>query len=155
MRPPLLSPLVKGEDLFLYLAVSQTAMSSALIREEKRVQRPVYYTGQAFHGAEAKYPCLQKVTFALIVASRKLCPYFQAHLIIIMMDQTIKKAKNKPNGAKRLIQWVVELSQLNIEYKPRSAIKAQVLANFIVEFTFSSDDQTQSWIVHADGSFVK
>jgi len=47
-RPPLLNPLVKEEDLFLYLVISQTAMSSALSREENRVQRPVYYPSQAF-----------------------------------------------------------------------------------------------------------
>ena len=33
-KPPLLSPSGEGEDLFLYLAVSQIAVSSALIREE-------------------------------------------------------------------------------------------------------------------------
>ena len=47
-KPPLLSPLVMGEKLFLYLAVSTTAVSSTLIREEGNVQKPVYYTSQAF-----------------------------------------------------------------------------------------------------------
>ena len=52
-NPPLLSPSKEGEDLFLYLAVSVTAVSAALIREENRVQLPVYYVSQAFQGAEA------------------------------------------------------------------------------------------------------
>ena len=47
-KSPLLSPSVEGEDLFLYLAVSQIAVSSALIREELKIQKPVYYTSQAF-----------------------------------------------------------------------------------------------------------
>ena len=47
-KPPLLSPTVEGEDLFLYLAVSQIAVSSAEIHEKLKVQRPVYYTSQAF-----------------------------------------------------------------------------------------------------------
>ena len=38
MKPPLLSPLVIGEKLFLYLAVSNTTVSSALIKEEGNVQ---------------------------------------------------------------------------------------------------------------------
>ena len=46
-NPPLLSPSKEGEDLFLYLAVSVTTVSAALIREEKRVQLPVYYVSQA------------------------------------------------------------------------------------------------------------
>ena len=47
-NPPLLSPSKEGEDLFLYLAVSVTAISATLIREETRVQLPVYYVSQAF-----------------------------------------------------------------------------------------------------------
>ena len=74
-HPPLLSPSKEGEDLFLYLAVSTTVVSAALIREENRVQLPIYYVSQAFQGAEAKYPHIEKIIFALIVALRKLCPY--------------------------------------------------------------------------------
>ena len=51
-QPPLLSPSITGERLQLYLAVSNTTVSSALIREEEEVQRPMYYTSQAFQGAE-------------------------------------------------------------------------------------------------------
>ena len=36
-KPPLLSSSVVREDLFLYLAVSQTAVNSTLIREEHRI----------------------------------------------------------------------------------------------------------------------
>ena len=48
MKPPLLSPSVMGEKLYLYLAVSNTAVSSTLIKEEQKVQKLVYYTSQAF-----------------------------------------------------------------------------------------------------------
>ena len=57
-----------------------------------------------------------------------------------MMDQPIKKSMNKPEAARRMVQWTIELSQFDIEYHPRIAIKAQVLANFIVEFTFPDED---------------
>ena len=49
---PLLSPFVIGEELFLYLAVTPHAISSALIREEEKMQKPVYYTSKALRGAE-------------------------------------------------------------------------------------------------------
>ena len=48
---PLLSPSIQGEELYLYLAVSPHAISSALIRKEGKVQKPVYYTSQALRGA--------------------------------------------------------------------------------------------------------
>ena len=51
-KPLLLSPSVEGEDLFLYLAVSPTIVNSALIREESKIQRLMYYTSQAFQSAE-------------------------------------------------------------------------------------------------------
>ena len=60
---PLLSPSVLGEKLYLYLAVTLHAVSSVLIREEGRVQKPVYYTSRALRGAEARYPQNREVGF--------------------------------------------------------------------------------------------
>ena len=73
---PLLSPSKEGEYLYLYLVVSATTVSAALIREEDRKQLLFYYVRQTFQGAEAKYPRIEKIAFALIVASCKLRPYF-------------------------------------------------------------------------------
>ena len=75
-NPPLLSPSKEGEHLYLYLAVSTTVMSAALIREEAKKQLPVYYISQAFQGAESNYPRIENIAFVLIVASRKLRKYF-------------------------------------------------------------------------------
>ena len=111
-NPPLLSPSKDGENLFLYLAVSVTTVSASLIREENKVQLPLYYVSQAFQGAEARYLRIEKITFALIVASRKLCPYFQANPIIVMTDQPIKKAMNKPEAAGRMVQWPLNSTSL-------------------------------------------
>uniref|UniRef100_A0A2N9GRS6 Uncharacterized protein n=1 Tax=Fagus sylvatica TaxID=28930 RepID=A0A2N9GRS6_FAGSY len=69
--PPLLSPSKTGEELYLYLAISSSAVSSALIREEERVQKPVYYTSRALKGAEERYSNMEKLAFALLIASRK------------------------------------------------------------------------------------
>ena len=71
-----------------------------------------------------------------------------------MIDHPLKKAMNKLEAAGRLIQWAVELSEFDIRYQPRHAIKAQVLANFIAEFTPRCDDEVQEdkrWVVHVDG----
>ena len=95
----------------------------------------MYYVSQAFQGAEARYLRIEKITFALIVALRKLHPYFQANPIILMTDQPIKKAMNKPEVTGQMVQWAIELSQFDIEYRPRMTIKAQALADFIAEFT--------------------
>ena len=98
---------------------------------------------QVFQGVNAKCPCMEKIVFALIVASRKLRSYFQANPILVMTDQPIKKAMNKPEATGRLVQWAIELSQFDVEYRPRTAIKAQALADFIVEFTLLDDEKAQ------------
>ena len=100
---PLLSPSRVGEELYLYLAVTLHAVSSALIREEDKVQRPVYYTSKALRGAEGQYPQMEKLAFALITASKKLRHYFQAHVINVMIDHPLKKAMNRLEATERLI----------------------------------------------------
>ena len=116
----------------------------------------LFRSSRALRGAEARYPQIEKLAFVLITASRKLRHYFQAHIINVMMDHPLKKAMNKLKAAGRLIQWVVELSEFDIKYQSRHAIKAQALADFIVEFTSSYDDlevvEDKKWIIHVDGS---
>ena len=54
--PPLLSPSKPGEELYLYLVVSQAVISTALVREEEGSQRPIYFISRAFRGVEERYP---------------------------------------------------------------------------------------------------
>ena len=68
---------------------------------------------------------------------------------------TIKNAMSKPNTASRMVQWAIKLSQFDIEYRPWLVIKAQLLVDFIAEFSFSDDNQVQLWIVHTDSSSIK
>ena len=86
LSPPLLSPSTPGEELYLYIAVSQAAVSAALVRDEGGLQRPIYFISRAFRGAEERYPRMEKLAFALITAARKLEPYFQAHTIVVLTD---------------------------------------------------------------------
>ena len=113
---PLLSPSIPSEELYLYLAVSPHVVSSALIREEGKVQKPVYYTSRALRGVEGRYLLMEKLAFALITASRKLRHYFQAHVIVVMMDHPLKKSMTKLEVAGRLIQWAIELSTFDVKY---------------------------------------
>ena len=100
--PLLLSPLQPGEELFLYLVVSLATISVALIREEDRVQEPVYYASRALHGAEERYLPMEKLTFAVVTAARKLKPYFQAHMAIILTDKPLRRAMSNPEAASQL-----------------------------------------------------
>ncbi|XP_065621860.1 uncharacterized protein LOC136064257 [Quercus suber] len=73
-----------------------------------------------------------------------------------MTDQPIKKSMSKPEAAGRMVQWAIELSQFDMEYHPRTTIKAQALADFIVEFTYPDEPNHASkdkiWVMQTDGS---
>ena len=74
--PPLPSPSKDGEKLFLYLAGFPVAISAALVREEDKVQKPIYYTSKVLQDTEERYPPMEKLAFALVTIARKLKPYF-------------------------------------------------------------------------------
>jgi len=78
---------------------------------------------------------IENLAFALITAPKKLRHYFQVHVINVMTDHLLKKAMHKFEATRQLIQWAIELSEIDIRHQPRNAIKAQALADFIVEFT--------------------
>ena len=156
--PPLLSPSQPGEELFLYLVVSQTAVSAALIKEEDKVQKPVYYASRAFRGVEERYPPMEKLAFALVMAARKLKPYFQAHTVIVLTDKPLQRAISNPEAAGRLALWVIELSEFDIQYRPRTAIKGQLFADFITEFTNRENkgaDEGSQWSINTNRSSNK
>ncbi|GAA0174434.1 hypothetical protein LIER_27824 [Lithospermum erythrorhizon] len=68
-----------GDILQLYLIVSESELSSALIREKEMVQKPVYYGSRVMRRAETRYSLTEKMVYALIIVARKLKPYFDAH----------------------------------------------------------------------------
>ena len=141
--PLLLSLSQPGEELFLYLVISLAAISAALIREEEKVQKPVYYASWALHGAEERYPPMEKLAFVLVSAARKLKPYFQAHTVVVWTDRPLWQGMSSPDAARRLALWAIELSEFNIQYRPRTAIKGQVIMDFIAEFTHDEDKRAE------------
>ncbi|KAK2998958.1 hypothetical protein RJ639_023927 [Escallonia herrerae] len=157
--PPLLTKPVTGEDLFLYLSISEVAVSTVLIREEEGKQRPVYYISKVLQDVETRYPRIDKVALTLVTSARKLRPYFQSHTIVVLTDQPLGKVLQNPDASGRLVNWSVELGEFDIKYQPRTAIKAQALSDFVVECTISEDPQqlilsevSDPWLLYVDGS---
>jgi len=107
--PKIASPLA-GETLVLYLAVSEHAISAVLVVERAKEQVPVYYVSHTLAGAVVNYPLIEKFIYALVMASRKLRPYFKAHKIMVLTDQPLKNVLQRLNASRRLRKWVVKLS---------------------------------------------
>ena len=139
--PPILVSPVEGELLTLYLAVSDFLTSAVLVRDKERVQHLVYYCSRALKGAEERYPRMEKLILALVTAARKLRPYFQAHTIEVPTEYPMKQVLHKPEVSGRLMKWAIELSEFDIRYKLKTAVKGQVLADFVIEFTSAELDE--------------
>ena len=57
---------------------------------------------------------MEKLTFALVTAARKLKPYFQEHTIIVLTDQPLRKVMSSPEVARWMALWAIELSEYDI-----------------------------------------
>jgi ribonuclease HI len=143
----------------MYLAVSPTAISVALIREDEGIQKSVYFVGKALHRAEERYPQIEKLAFALVMALRKLRPYFQAHTIRVLTEYPLQKVMQKLDLSGRLANWAIELGQFDLEFVPKNAIKGQALADFLVEFTnlpeVEKPKMERKWVVYVDESSTR
>ena len=84
---------------------------------------------------------MEKLIMELVIATRKLRPYFQAHTIEVPTEFPMKQLLHKPETSRRLMKWAIELSEFDIWYKPKTAIKGQVLADFVMEFTSAGPDK--------------
>nr|XP_025647775.1 uncharacterized protein LOC112742761 [Arachis hypogaea] len=152
VEPPILAKPQTGETLYLYLSITEEALAAALVREnEKKEQKPVYFISKFLQDAEARYSRLEKLAFTLLTASRRLRQYFQAHPMTVRTDQAVKQVLQKPDLAGRMLVWSIELSQFQIKFEPRNAIKAQAMADFIAEMT-PGKLTPESWKLHVDGS---
>ena len=78
---------------------------------------------------ETRYSNFEQVVLALRMAAKKLGSYFQAHTIVVLTSSLIRTILHKPYVLGRLLKWAVELSEFDIEYQPRTAIKGQLESN--------------------------
>nr|XP_009388102.1 PREDICTED: uncharacterized protein LOC103974923 [Musa acuminata subsp. malaccensis] len=153
---PRLASVSPGEKLGLYLAASRHAVSSVLVKENSGEQLPVYYVSHVLSGPEERYPPIEKLALELVLSARKLRTYFQAHPVEVVTDQPLRQVLSKFDVAGRLLKWAVELCEHDVRYVPRTAIKAQSVADFIAELTQTEETDLEQppepWVLHVDGS---
>jgi hypothetical protein len=68
----------------------------------------------------------------------------------------MKKVLQKVDRVGRLVNWAIELGEFDIEFHPRTVIKGQTLANFLVEFYNISEREElrkeDTCVAYVDGS---
>ncbi|XP_015949271.1 uncharacterized protein LOC107474180 [Arachis duranensis] len=106
---------------------------------------------RALQEAEPRYSKLEKLAQALLTSSGRLRQYFQGHQIVVRTDQGIRQVLQKPDLVRRMMTWAIELSQYDLRYEPWHAIKAQAMADFLVEVTGDPTEETgKRWRLHVD-----
>jgi hypothetical protein len=111
------SPL---DPLFLYVAASKAAVSAVLVREvdgEKgKHQSPVYFVSEALSGPKLLYSELEKITYVVVMATRKLRHYFEAHKVTVLTDQPLNDLFINKEASSRISKWATELSEHTIDF---------------------------------------
>jgi hypothetical protein len=100
---------------------------------------------------------LEKVLYAVLMASRKLRHYFQAYHIIVPSLQPLKDIMRNREATGRIGKWAAELNEFSIDYVHRSSIQSQALADFIADWTPGAQEEVtkdvEGWTVFCDGSW--
>jgi hypothetical protein len=99
------------------------------------VQRPVYYISEFLSETKARYPQVQKLLYAVVLARRKLRHYFEAHPVTVVSAFPLREIIRNPDAAGRIAKWLVELMGETLTYALRKAIKSQILADFVADWT--------------------
>ena len=89
-RSPIMFSPEQNEVLFAYIAVVPYVVSLVLIQVDGGVQQPVYYVSKSLHEAEVRYLPLEKVILVVVLGTRKLPHYFQAHTVVVLTQFPIK-----------------------------------------------------------------
>jgi ribonuclease HI len=157
-----LTPPSSGTPLLLYVAASHSAVSATLVQEKQdgKVKRQalVYFVSEVLSLSKKNYTELEKVLYAVLMASRKLRHYFQAYHIIVPSSQPLKDIMRNREATGRIGKWAAELNEFTIDYVHRSSIQSQALADFIADWTPGAQGEeakkdVEAWTVFYDGSW--
>jgi hypothetical protein len=135
--PPIMTPPTPKETLLLYISATTNVVSTVLVAEREEeghaypIQRSVYYLSEVLADAKTRYTQPQKFLYALLITSRKLRHYFQAHKIMVPSSFPLGEiiCNRDANGC--IVKWSVDLGEFEIEFCSRQAIKSQILADFV------------------------
>jgi ribonuclease HI len=162
-KPPFLTVPLKKEQLQLYLAATTHVVITVIVVERQEdghaypVQRPVYFLSKVLSESKARYQLVHKLLYATLITSRKLRHYVQEYSTSVVTDYPLGDILQNQDATGSISKWAVELSALNIDFKPRTTIKSQALVDFMAEWRENQlptpSERPEHWAMYFDDSF--
>ena len=110
---------------------------------------------------------MQKLLLAMLIASRKMRPYFEGHQITVVSKYNLRSPLEYLLATGRISAWAMELQGFGLKFEHTDNIKSQALADFTAEWTETAFDNPMeetslpekehpgTWTIHFDGSYTK
>ena len=99
---------------------------------------------KSLHEAEVRYLPLEKAILAVVLGTRKLPHYFQAHTVVVLTQLPLKTILRSADYTEKIAKWGTILGIFDIKYMSRTSIKGQVLADLVAEFTKPPIEELES-----------
>jgi hypothetical protein len=112
------------EGLQLYISATNNVVSTTIIveREEsastRKVHHPVYFISKVWSDSKIWYFHIMELSYALLITSRKLSQYFQAHQIEVNTSSTLREVLHNREAMSKIAKWAIELAMYDIVFKP-------------------------------------
>jgi hypothetical protein len=94
----------------------------------------VYYLSKVLTLSKQNYPHYQKMVYGVYMAAKRLKNYFEEHPIMVVSTNPLLEIISYKDATSRVAKWAIELVAHTIQYKPRTMIKSQILADFFVDW---------------------
>jgi ribonuclease HI len=81
---------------------------------------------------------VHKLLYTVLIASRKLHHYFQAHKILVVTSYPLKAMLHNPNTSGNISKWATKLAEFELDFLSHHAVKSEVLVDFMADWTSPS-----------------